>query len=58
MRILYPDGHNFQGVFSDWVENIFYRVENHNDYMSGSVVLFIENLDVNVTKFKKEFFKR
>jgi len=33
-------------------------MENYNYNGSGSVVLFIENLDINVIKFKKEFVLR
>ena len=42
----------------DWVGRAFKGVENHNENRSGSIVLFIENLDVNETKFKKEFTLR
>jgi hypothetical protein len=35
------------------------HLKNYNENGSGSVVLFIENLSVNICKFKKKFhFKR
>ena len=37
---------------------IFSSVENYNEMGSGSVVLFIETLGLNVTKFKNKFVLR
>ena len=45
-----------RAFFSELVGSIFNRVESHNEDGSGSVVLFIENLDLNVTKLKKNLF--
>ena len=53
---LHPDLHNFECVFSHCVGRIFQRVENYIENGSGSVVVFIKNLDVNVMKFKRNLF--
>jgi hypothetical protein len=41
-----------------WVDNIITHLENYNEHERGSVVLFIENLSVNICKFKKDFILR
>jgi len=58
MLTLHPDLKKFESVVSDWFGSIFNRVENQNKMGAGQLFLFIENLDVNLTKFKKEFVLR
>ena len=53
MRTFQPDSQNFEDVFLDWVGSILNSVEHHKENENGSIVLFIENLYVNVMKFKK-----
>jgi hypothetical protein len=36
----------------------FNKVDNYNEKGSGSIILFIKSIDLNVTKFKKEFIVR
>ena len=56
MKTLLPDFYNFAFAFSDWVGSIFNRVDNYYEKLSGSIVLLIETLDLNVTKFKNILF--
>jgi hypothetical protein len=53
---LHPDVLNFEGVFMEWVDTVVTQLDNNVERGSGSVVLFIESLDVNVGKFKRIFF--
>jgi hypothetical protein len=41
-----------------WIDNIVTHLENYNENGSGSIVLFVENLSVNICKFKKYFILR
>ena len=45
-----------RAFFSEWLDRIFNRVENHNETGSRSVVLIIEHSDVSVTKSKRKLF--
>ena len=58
MLPLHPDLNNFEGVFMEWVDNIVTKLDNYTELGSGSVVLFIGSLDINVGKFKKNFILR
>ena len=58
MRTFHPALHNFEGIFFRLGGSVFNKVDSYNGMGSGSVVLFIENLDVDVTKFKKKFVFR
>ena len=55
MLAFHPHLQYFNGVFLDWVESIVTKLDNYNERESGSVVLYIKNLDVNVRKLKKIF---
>jgi hypothetical protein len=43
------------GGYLDWVSSIVTKLDNYNEGGSGSVVLFFENLSVNICRFKKYF---
>ena len=58
MRLVYSNLENFEGAFMDWVGQIITHLENFNENGSGSLVLFVENLSVNICKFKKDFILR
>ena len=58
MQPLHLDLNNFDGVFMEWVDNIVTKLGNYAEVGSGSVVLFIGSLDINVGKFKKNFIVR
>ena len=45
-------------VFMQWVDNTVSHLDNYNENGSGSVVLFVEILSVNICKFKKDFILR
>ena len=42
----------------DWVNRVTIKLDNHNERRSGPVVLLIENLNVYICKFKKDFILR
>ena len=54
MQTLHPDLHNNEGVFFR-LSSILNKVDCYNENVSDSKALFIESLDVNITKFEKEF---
>jgi hypothetical protein len=58
MLVVYPHLENFVDVFIEWRGHIIAHLENYNENSSGSVVLFVENLSVNICKFKKDFILR
>ena len=58
MQTLQPDLHNFEGLFSDWVGEMFNRMEGYNENWRGLSALFIEKLELNIIKYKREFALR
>ena len=58
MLVMYPHLENYESVFMQWVDNTVSHLDNYNENGSGSVVLFVENLSVNICKFKKDFILR
>ena len=58
IQTLHSDFKNFEDVFLDWADRILRKVDNYHENGRGSVALFIENLDVNVIIFKKDFVFR
>jgi hypothetical protein len=55
---MYPHLENYESVFMQWVDNTVSHLDNYNENGSGSVVLFVEILSVNICKFKKDFILR
>jgi hypothetical protein len=58
MLVIRPHLSNYADIFLDWVNSIQTKWENYNEGGSGSVVLFIESLNVNICRFKKDFILR
>jgi hypothetical protein len=56
--VLHSHLENYETVFMQCIDTIFAHLKNYNENGSGSVVLFIENLSVNICKFKRFNFKR
>ena len=42
----------------DWVSSIQNKLDHYKEGGNGSVVLFIESLNVNICRFKKDFILR
>ena len=58
MLAIRPYLENNEEVFLDWVSSIITKLDNYNEGGSGSVVLFIENMSVNICRFKNHFILR
>jgi hypothetical protein len=56
MLVVYPHLEYYENVFMQWIDHNITHLEKYNENVSGSVVLFIENLSVNISKFKKKLF--
>jgi hypothetical protein len=58
MLAIRPQLSNYKG-FLDWVSSIRTKLDNYDEGGgSGSVVLFIESLSINMCRFKRFYFKR
>ena len=53
MLVLHPHLENYEGLFMEWVNRVVTNLDDYNEKGSGSVVLFIEKLELNITKLKK-----
>ena len=58
MLTLHLDFHSFEGVLMDWGYSIVTKLDMCSEMGSGSVVLFIENLNFIVGIFKENFVLR
>ena len=56
MMVLHPHLGNYENVFMQCLDSTVTHPDNYNEEGSGSVVLFVENLSVNIDEFKKILF--